>query len=534
MIDRAAERRATSRRLWSHAGALAVAALSCGVLLGGLSAWFLGSVAIAGLGAAAYSFNFHIPAALVRLFAVGRTAARYGERLAGHRAALNDQTIRRVALFGAMAVAPAARSAGWQLADQARLADYLDDVEDLDFARLRADFPALLLAIGVTACLIATAFVAPLALVPIAALLSALAAAAARFAHTGAATWDETRRHRRDGARRLGAALASVVPLQAEGAWKGRCAEAVGLLSQADAAVGRLRLAQARLDALAALLGPVAAVSVFAAAWHAGARNEAMLVPAFLAFAWIALAETAQAISRLVLAALRRRAAKAEIDRWSGTAPPAAPAAAAASPVSLQSLESPALVRRAPDARPLGDAVALSLEAGRPTILTGTSGAGKTSLLKQIAGWTGDDILHGDGGALTAADRRMLAAFCPHDAAILADTVRANLFAPAGPDQALWQALDAVELTERIIAAGGLDGWITQDSLSLGEAQRLNLARAWLSAKPLVLLDEPTEHLRADQGHRILKRLLERLNDRIVVMSSHGVAAWPGAVTIHL
>ncbi len=47
MMDRAVERRATSRRLWRHAGALAVAALSCGVLLGGLSAWFLGSVAIA-------------------------------------------------------------------------------------------------------------------------------------------------------------------------------------------------------------------------------------------------------------------------------------------------------------------------------------------------------------------------------------------------------------------------------------------------------------------------------------------------------
>ena len=143
-------------------------------------------------------------------------------------------------------------------------------------------------------------------------------------------------------------------------------------------------------------------------------------------------------------------------------------------------------------------------------------------------------MLESEAGPLAAADRRATSMFCPHDAAILADTVRANLFAPARPDEELWQALEAVELAERIRAAGGLDGWITQDMLSLGEAQRLNLARAWLSAKPLVLLDEPTEHLRADQGLRILGRLLERLQDRVVVLSSHGVGALPGTETIRL
>ena len=88
MSDLSPPRSAKARKLWRYAFTLAVMALLCGVLLGGLSAWFLGSVAIAGLTAAAYSFNFHVPAALVRLFAVGRTAARYAERLTGHHAAL--------------------------------------------------------------------------------------------------------------------------------------------------------------------------------------------------------------------------------------------------------------------------------------------------------------------------------------------------------------------------------------------------------------------------------------------------------------
>jgi ABC-type transport system involved in cytochrome bd biosynthesis fused ATPase/permease subunit len=59
--------------------------------------------------------------------------------------------------------------------------------------------------------------------------------------------------------------------------------------------------------------------------------------------------------------------------------------------------------------------------------------------------------------------------------------------------------------------------------LSLGEAQRLNLARALLSEAPLVLLDEPVEHLDPEQGSRILNRVLRQLADRIVVYSSHDV-----------
>lgn len=520
-------------RLWRYTAALASTALICGLLLGGLSAWFLGSVAIAGLTAAAYSFNFHIPGALVRLFAVGRTAARYGERLTGHHAALTEQTTHRVALFEAMAAAPAVRSAGWQLADQARLADYLDDVEDLDFARLRADLPAFLLAAGLVGALMATGFVAPLALAPIIVLLCALAAMAHRLVRTGEKSWAQARTLRREGAQRFGAALASVVPLQAERKWAGRCADALASLSQADTAQRDLRLAQAGLDASASLLGPLAAASVIAAAWLQGARGEALLIPTFLAFAWIALAETTQGASRMVVAALRRRAAKAEIDRWTDAAAQPEPVSGQP-PTRLASLRGTALQRRAPDGRPLGQALALSLQAGQPTILTGASGTGKTSLLKQIAGWTGQDVMDSEIGRLSAAERRAASLFCPHDAAILTDTVRANLFAPGRPDAELWQALEAVELAQRIRDAEGLDAWLTQDVFSLGEAQRLNLARVWLSTKPLVLLDEPTEHLRADQGQRILARLLERLGGRIVVMSSHGITTLPGAVTIRL
>ena len=134
------------------------------------SVWFLGAVAIAGAGPAAFTFNFHVPAAFVRLFAMSRTAAKYGERVVGHRAALVDQVARRSRLFLAMAAAPAVRSAGWQLARQDRLNDYIEDVEDVDYARLRVGLPLDRAGNRTRLCWrLLTLATVPLALVPIAA-----------------------------------------------------------------------------------------------------------------------------------------------------------------------------------------------------------------------------------------------------------------------------------------------------------------------------------------------------------------------------
>lgn len=512
-------RRNASRQSWRYTTSLALVALACAMLLGGLSAWFLGAVAIAGLSVAtATTFNFFAPGALVRLFAVGRTVSRYGERLLGHKAALDDQVIRRVHLFSGMAADPATRQAGWQFGDESRLADYLDDVEDIDYAPLRAGLPAMTLTSGVAACLVATAWVAPWALLPICLLLLVVLLCARRVEAAGAAAWQQARQNRRDGARKLGAAMAAAVPLRAEGGWTAESAQILLAFDRAEQAVLSLRRLQSELDALAAAIGPVACLSVVAAAWLSGGRGETLLVPVFVAFAWLALAETMNGLSRIVVAGLRRRAAEAALATWSDVSPQGPGEAARYGAVA--ELHNAHLQRRAPDGRPIGRPLDLRIAAGAPTLLVGLSGSGKTSLLKQVAGWIGDDEFRLGTDVLGALDRRGMSAICLHDAAILDDTVRANLFGRQA-DSELRQALAAVELGDRVDLAGGLDGWIRQDMLSLGEAQRLNLARAWLSDRQIVLLDEPTEHLDDVQGLRILRRLLDHLSDRIVVVSSH-------------
>ncbi|MDT2021926.1 ATP-binding cassette domain-containing protein [Methylocella sp. CPCC 101449] len=511
------------RARWRWTLVLAFTAVICALLLSGLSAWFLGAVAIAGLSPLAYTFNFHMPAALVRLFAVGRTAAKYGERIAGHSVALQEQLARRVELFSAMASAPSAVQTGWQFGRQERLTDYLDDVEDVDYGRLRVDLPALTAAAGVLLCLIASVILAPLAILPIAVLLLIVVALSRRFLHNGATNLAEARRLRAQGAGEFGASAASVMALQAEKQWAPQSQNALARFTQAESKLLDLRLSQSVVDAIIGLFGPLAALSVIGAAWLAGKQADALLAPAFLAFAWLALGETIQAGSKMLTAQLRREAARAEIAKWTEK-PTDVPVAAAITNHHASKLAVTKLQRRSPNGRSIGTPLNACFRQGQPTVIAGTSGSGKTSLLKQIAGWVGHDAMAYDDRVLSPAERQSLSFFCLHDAAILADTVRANLFAPAATDEDLWQALQDMEIDGRIEALGGLDAWITQEVLSLGEAQRLNLARAVLSDRPIVLLDEPTEHLDEAQGQRILTRLLDQLGERIVILSSHRVA----------
>jgi len=522
-----------SRKHWRRAMLLALAGGASAVLLTGVSVWFLGAVALAGLGPAAIGFNFHIPAALVRLLALTRTASRYGERLEGHRAALLDQVARRTALFRTMAAAPSTREAAWQLGNAHQLAEYMTDVEDAEFARLRVEMPATVLLAGSAALWVGTALVTPMALAVIAMLSLAIGQGYRLARHRAARHLAAERSAVRAAGQRLGLCLAALVPLKAEGALPFALE---GVLAGFEAGMGE-RLGQRRvvsgLDALAGLMGPIAAMSVMLAAWYGGERGAALLVPAFVAFSWLALGDMMMTLPRILLGVVRGRAANEVLEAWTGSRPTQAalPEANAARPDAIRWRQ---LRLHAPSGRPIGEPIDLSLGAGRPLAIVGPSGSGKTTLLKLVAGWL--DAGGTEAVALDppAAARRQLSHLALHDAAVLSDTVRENLFAPSASCDDCWRVLAAVELEGRVRAAGGLDGWIGQDMLSLGEAQRLNIARALLTDRPIVLVDEPTEHLDAEQAQRVLRRVLSCLTDRIVVFATHDLDAAREAAEIVL
>lgn len=523
--------------LWRLTMLFTLIAFASTISLTGTSVWLLGSVALAGSAGAAYSFNFHIPAALIRLFAILRTTTKYGERVSGHKAALLDQVERRTSLFAGMAFSPAVRRLGWQLGDQDKLADFIDDVEDLDYARLRINLPFTVMIVGFIALCVITAFIAPaalLAIIPIAA--TALFYAFALLPHS-AAIWHLSRKLHRRAGRELGACLGSIAALRAEGVWGAVLGDASIDLVASEQQMLNLRRQLAVLDLMTGALGPLAAFSVLASAWFDGLRAESLLPAAFTAFLWIAAGEALQSGSRILLARIRKEAASEELQDWPAEAldyeePPSAAGKA------ISEIEVNDLPLCAPNGRRLGKRLTFGARTGRPIVITGASGCGKTSLLKQLSGWfetEGNDRILIDGQPLSGKERRALVHFSLHDAAILSDTVRENLFAPSASDSECWEVLQKVELDERIKDAGGLDAWIQQDMLSLGEAQRLNLARAFLARRPIIVMDEPCEHLDQDQVERIIGRIIQHFDRQILIFSSHQLLSKDHAVrTIRL
>lgn len=100
---------AGNRAALLRGGALAVAVLLMGVALLGLSGWYITAAAAVGLVGAGAAFDVFRPSALIRFFALGRTAARYGERLLSHDAVLRGLETLRLAVLNGYLAAPFAR-----------------------------------------------------------------------------------------------------------------------------------------------------------------------------------------------------------------------------------------------------------------------------------------------------------------------------------------------------------------------------------------------------------------------------------------
>lgn len=500
---------------WWLAYALAAFSMVSVLALAGLSGWILGAVLVAGAGSTALA----LPAALIRVFALLRTGTKYGERLIGHRAAIRDQIRHRARLFSAFARAKETRRVGWQLSKTAHLSDFLDDVDAMDYDALRTTMPIASVAAGSAVLVLATAAIAPLALM----LMTPLMVAVFAWPMLLDALCKSQVRQRdaiRLGAAQLGATLSSIIPLEAERRRSEALGQAIGHVRKLEAARSGDLCLQSNVEAAVRLVSPAMAVAVILAAVAAGNTGPWMLAALFLAFAWMGLGEISLPIARAGLARVKARAAEAAItERLVEVTHDATKANIA----RASTLTARGLIPASPTGHPLHAPLKFQAAPGSPVAVTGPSGCGKTSLLKQLAGWVEipTQVIFLDAVPVADAALAQQTHLSLHDAAILSDTVRENLFAPSTSDDAVWVALDIVELSETIVAKGGLDAWITQDSLSMGEAQRLNIARAILSSKAVILLDEPWEHLDTDQASRIAKNTLNALCEKIVVFSTH-------------
>lgn len=183
------------------------------------------------------------------------------------------------------------------------------------------------------------------------------------------------------------------------------------------------------------------------------------------------------------------------------------------------------------DAAVLRD-VNLDLSPGAITVLTGASGAGKTSLLRLLLGLlpveTGE--LSVDGVPWAEIDRaafRRGVGYLPQDAVVFAGSVADNI-AYAAPAATPARAR---ALLQRLGLDLPLDTRLAPDGrpLSGGERQRVALARVLMREPRLLLLDEPSNHLDAASVPALLQTLRGLPGQPVVFIVSHDPAVIAGA-----
>ena len=176
--------------------------------------------------------------------------------------------------------------------------------------------------------------------------------------------------------------------------------------------------------------------------------------------------------------------------------------------------------------------VSFSVPRGARVALVGPSGAGKSTILGLIERFYDPDsgavALHGtDLRALDRAALRREIGYVEQDTPVLAGTLRDNLLigSPDASDAECRRVLQAVNLGHVLDREGsrGLDTQVGEDGIMLsgGEKQRLAIARALLSAPPILLLDESTASLDG-VNERLMRDALDSVaTGRTLVVIAH-------------
>lgn len=184
--------------------------------------------------------------------------------------------------------------------------------------------------------------------------------------------------------------------------------------------------------------------------------------------------------------------------------------------------------------------VDLTLRAGERVALVGPIGAGKTTVARLLAG-----VLTPDAGQILLDGRplevhepasfKRAMAFVPQDPVLFTASLRENVAfgrtpasaAPGDEDAALWRALEAAGVAEEVRAMpGGLDHEVglRGKGLSGGQRQRITIARALYGAPAVLVLDDITAALDAENEEHFWQRVLARWPGLTALVITHRLA----------
>ncbi|MGY5764788.1 thiol reductant ABC exporter subunit CydC [Brachybacterium sp. DNPG3] len=494
----------------------------------------------------------------VRALGVSRGVLRWLDRMIAHDVALRGVVRLRTNLFTALAARTGDGLTRLRRGDL--LARLGDDAQELGDHVITAVVPAL---VSVVMAVVVLATIAPISPAAAGAMLLALVLAsiiAPTAAHRAATLREEAVVTARGG---LTASTLEILDDATALRLDGRLEPALERLAADqrahDEAIDRAALPGAIASAavpaamLVAVLGSLLAAG---AAWTAGGASAGQI--GILLLLPLSSFEAANALPAAAAQRARTRAAALRLDAAVGPGTPlrgsgetaadaigpthatdttdttgATGAADEASSASV--VATPHLRARALDAGWSPEAVRvhgldLDLPPGARLAVVGASGIGKSTLLATLAG-----LLSPLGGCveLDGADisgmpetevRRRVTLFA-EDAHVFATTIRENLKVVRGglDDQEILRALRAVGLGDWLSTLPqGLDTMLGPDgtTVSGGERRRLLLARAVIRRGPVLLLDEPTEHLDLASGDDLLLSLLDPTDERLVPSST--------------
>ncbi|MEV6419806.1 thiol reductant ABC exporter subunit CydD [Streptomyces sp. NPDC051662] len=468
-----------------------------------------------------------------RAFGIGRAVFRYAERIVSHDAVLRMLADLRVSVYRRLErIAPAGLRETRRGDLLSRLVADVDELQDYWLRWLLPVGSALLVGVGAVGF---TAWLLPEA--------GAVLAAGLLVAGVGVPLLSGVRARRAERqlapargllATRVTDLLSGVAELTVAGALKSRMRRT----GEADGTLTAIASRGASADALGGGLSALVCGLTVAGAAYVGveALADGRLAGVELAVLVLTPLAAFEAVTGLPLAVRYRQRSRCGAERvcevLDAPIPVREPERPAAAPVSPFPLEVRGLAARYPGQR--RDALSgfdLTLTAGKRVAVVGPSGSGKTTLaqvlLRFLDAREGGCRLGGTDTATLDGDTvRRFVGLCAQDAHLFDSSVRENLRLARtdATDDELRDALRRARLLDWVDALpAGLDTLVGEHGarISGGQRQRLALARALLADFPVLVLDEPAEHLDLATADALTTDLLAATEGRTTLLITH-------------
>ncbi len=469
--------------------------------------------------------------AAVEVLAFARGPLRYAERLVGHDAALRALTRWRVWLYDCLTPRVPAALSGWRSGDL--LTRAIDDIDTLQDLYLRTLLPVSVAAGTAILGLVVVGVVLPVA---------ALVLGVSLFVAATVPSWMTWHFSREAEAAALGGTLSAHVVDLMHGAADlmafGADVAALERLAELRSQVDRLDDQRARVAAFASgitqVCTAIAVTAVLALAITAVHAHhlEAVMV-AVLPLAVLGTFEPMTGVAQAVARALAVSAAAERLLELDSVPVPVQDGELTSPmPTGVPDISfSNAALRYSPSLPRALDGVDLSLPPGARLAVTGSSGAGKSSLVNALLRfWPLEEgtLTLGDVPVdhLAQRDVRGACALVDQQAQLFAGTVKSNvtLGRPDASEEDVQAALAAAQLTSWIdTLPQGSDTPVGDDGVAVsgGERRRVAVARALLAGGQVLVLDEPTAGLDAPVADQLLRDVLTAAGERSVLLITH-------------